>query len=50
MKPGTWHYAAFPADSKEAFYYFLTKDHPREKGWEDVSWVPFKKGFEIKIL
>ncbi len=49
MKPGTWHYAAFPADSKEVFYYFITKDHPREPGWENVAWVPFKNNATTKI-
>lgn len=49
MKPGTWHYASFPANSKEAFYYFMTKDHPREPGWENVAWIPLKhrKNFEV---
>ncbi|MDP3917835.1 MAG: ureidoglycolate lyase [Candidatus Woesebacteria bacterium] len=49
MKAGTWHYAAFPAGSKEVFYYFMTKDHPREPGWKDVAWVPFKDEVVIEI-
>ena len=49
MHPGTWHFAAFPADSAKAFYYFATKDHPREKGWEDVAWIPFKDCDAIEI-
>jgi len=49
MKPGTWHYAAFPADSKEVFYYFITKDHPREPGWKDVAWIPFKNKRLLKL-
>lgn len=49
MKPGTWHYAAFPASSKEVFYYFMTKDHPREPGWENVAWIPLKKGKVIQL-
>lgn len=49
MHPGTWHYASFPLEQKETFYYFLTKDHPREPGWEDVPWVPLKNNAIIKI-
>lgn len=49
MHPGTWHYASFPADNKETFYYFLTKDHPREPGWEHTPWVPFQENVTIKV-
>lgn len=49
MYPGTWHYAAFPAGSEEAFYYFMTKDHPREPGWEDVAWVPFSENQAVEV-
>lgn len=49
MKPGTWHYAAFPADSNEALYYFITTDHPREPGWKNVAWVPLKENKIINI-
>lgn len=47
MNPGTWHYAALPFKQKKVTYYFLTKDHPREPGWEKVAWVPF---LENKII
>lgn len=49
MHPGTWHYAAFPAGEKQESYYFLTRDHPREPGWEDVAWIPFQDGSRVKI-
>lgn len=52
MHPGTWHYAALPATTESVFYYFLTKDHPREPGWENVAWIPFagNKAITISIL
>lgn len=49
MHPGTWHYASFPLEKKETFYYFLTKDHPREPGWEEVAWVPLQGNTIIRI-
>ena len=49
MKPGTWHFAAFPFNSKEASYYFITKNHPREPGWKNVAWVPFKNDKQLKV-
>jgi len=50
MHPGTWHYTSFPYKNKEAYYYFITKDHPREKGWEDVVWVPFYRSEVIEVV
>jgi len=41
MHPGTWHAASFPTTDEATLYYFITKDHPREPGWEHVPWVPF---------
>jgi ureidoglycolate lyase len=49
MHPGTWHYASFPAGNEGVFYYFITKDHPREPGWEDVPWVPFYDNKKIAL-
>ena len=49
MHPGTWHYASFPLTSDEVFYYFLTKDHPRDPGGENTAWVPFFGNETIKI-
>lgn len=49
MHPGTWHYASFPLEGKSTFYYFLTKDHPREPGWEEVPWVPLQGNTSIRI-
>lgn len=49
MHPGTWHYASFSANEDEVLYYFITKDHPREPGWEDVPWIPPKNNLQIKV-
>lgn len=50
MRPGTWHAPAFPAGKNQVLYYFITKDHPREPGWENTPWIPFSSEDKIILI